>query len=240
MNPIVVTVLCIVLGSLIGCATNAPVAAQRESTPAPAASEPQIYRLHPGDLIDIKFYYNDALSDTVRIRPDGRISVQLLGDIGAAGRTPDELRALLLERYASYQRNPDLVVIVREFAAQMVYVGGEVNSPGPVQTFGSLTAMRAVMASGGFKNSAEPETVVVLRQQPGSDPLFMTVDMKERLQGVGGGDVLLQPFDVVFVPKSRIARMDQFVDQYIRQLLPFTMTVGFSWIKDIDDSGVVR
>ena len=202
-------------------------------------SEPQIYRLHAGDLIDIKFYYNDALSDTVRIRPDGRISVQLLGDVEAAGRTPEELRTLLLERYASYQRNPDLVVIVREFSAQMVYVGGEVRTPGPVQTFGSLTAMRAVMASGGFKDSAQPSTVVVLRQRPGGDPLFMTLDLKDPLQGASGEDVLLQPFDVVFVPKSRIARMDQFVDQYIRQLLPFTATVGFTWIKDIDNTRVI-
>lgn len=231
MTIITKTIAVLVLALLAGCTTieHGRVSEQ----PAPPV-DTSVYRLQPGDLTDIRFYYNDALSDSVRIRPDGRISLQLVGDIQAAGLTPEELRSVLSERYAPYQRNLDIAVIVREFAGQMVYVGGEVNRPGPVETFGSLTAMRAILAVGGATGTAEMRTVVVLREQPGQEPLFVTLDLQETLRGGSGSDMLLQPFDVVFVPRSQVAQLNQFVDQYIRKLLPFSLNVGFSWIKDID------
>jgi hypothetical protein len=77
---------------------------------------------------------------------------------------------------------------------------------------------------------------VVLREQPGQEPLFVTLDLQETLRGGSGSDMLLQPFDVVFVPRSQVAQLNQFVDQYIRKLLPFSLNVGFSWIKDIDST----
>jgi protein involved in polysaccharide export with SLBB domain len=199
----------------------------------PAAAEP--YRIAPGDELDIKFYYNDRLSDRVRVRPDGKLTLQLVGDVQAAGRTPEELRRALYELFAPHQRSLEITVVVREFAGQKIYVGGEVNAPGTIESFSQLTVMRAILAAGGLKNSADVRQVVVLRENPGKPPLFVTIDLEQTATDAGGGKpFLVRPYDVVFVPKSQISQLAQFVDQYIRQIIPISFNVGFSWIRGIN------
>jgi protein involved in polysaccharide export with SLBB domain len=229
----------ILLGALLlsACTIPQPLGVSRESASVQAAAvaaPPPIYRIQPGDLVDVKFYYNDRLSDRIRVRPDGKVSLQLVGDVQAAGLTPEEFRKTLLDLYAPHQRILEIAVVMREFAGQKIFVGGEVNSPGAIETFGNLTAFRAILAAGGLKGTAAIRNVVVLRDVPGKQPLFMTVDLEAGAGSTGEGrDVVLQPFDVVFVPKSSISQLGQFVDQYIKQVIPISFTVGFSWVRGL-------
>ncbi len=205
--------------------TRPPTAESSATTP---------YLIQPGDVLEVKFYYNDKLSDRSRVRPDGKITLQLVGDVQAAGLSPEQLRNALLQLYAPHQRTLEIAVMVREFAGQKIYVGGEVNSPGAIDAFGNLTAIKAIIAAGGLKNSAEIRTVVVLRELPGKEPLFTTINLEESAKdSAGGGSFPLRPFDVVFVPKSSISQLGQFVDQYFNQIIPITFTVGFSWFKGL-------
>ncbi len=134
-----------------------------------------------------------------------------------------------------------MTVIVRTFSGQKVFVGGEVNAQGMVPIHGQLTITQAIMQAGGFKNTAEMESVVLLRNQGKPNPYFTTLNLESNLTASAGApnDVLLQPYDVVFVPKSTIATMDQFVDQYINQLVPRSVQFGFQWLWNLSNGGFV-
>ncbi len=199
------------------------------------------YVLQLGDVMVIKFFYNSELNEEVTIRPDGKISLQLIDEIMAFGLTPSELDNLLTEKYSKILSHANIAVIVRTFAGQRVYVGGEVKSPGMIPSTGNLTSLQAIVQAGGFKDTAELKSIVILRNQGTDKPLFRTVDLSEDLTThITHNDIKLRPNDVVFVPKSNIAKMNQFVDQYIDKLIPVSLNMGFSWLYNLNPELQVR
>jgi len=192
------------------------------------------YALRYGDVLDIRFYYNPELNVTVPIRPDGRISLELVGEIEAAGLTPEALANTLRAGYSDKLRYPEVTVILTTFSARKIYVGGEVNTPRAIDLAPNQTAFQAIMEVGGFKSTAHLANVVILRDQGTSEPLFFTLDFARtvKLGEVNHEtrpDLVLQPNDIVFVPKTRVARWGQLVDQYFTQLVPITLTMGATY-----------
>ena len=190
------------------------------------------YILQLGDMLEIKHFHNPELNELLPIRPDGRISLELVGEVQAAGLPVTDLQALLLQRYATYVRQPEVAVIVKEFGGNRVYVAGEVNEPGVLSTNGYLTVLQAIFEAGGFKRSAELRSVVVLRNQGSATPEFITVDLKDSLKKPGKhiNDLALRPYDIVFVPQTRVSRMGDLVDQYVDELIPLPVTLGLSYL----------
>lgn len=222
------------LMSLASCAGNPPPASPQQPSASPiprAAGEITPYRLQRDDVLEIRLAYTPEFNVTQAIRPDGRISLELIGDVEAAGLTPSELRDSLVSRYATVLREPAVSVILAKSAGERVYVGGEVGNPGMIamEGEGGLTALRAIVRAGGFRNTGAASSVVILRDQKSGKPLFLTLNLAADLKGAAGHDIVLRPNDVVFVPKTRIAGMNQFVDQYVRQLIPVTLSLGVSW-----------
>lgn len=132
LRKIVPGLLSIVMTS---CATqripqNQIIQAELSST---KSVETQEYRLSAGDKLDIKFFYNPELNETVVVRPDGRISLQLVDEVAVAGITPAQIDVLLTSKYSRELKRPDVTVIVKSFGVQQVYVGGEVGRQGPVK-----------------------------------------------------------------------------------------------------------
>lgn len=196
---------------------------------------PKDYRLHCGDIVEIKFFYNPKLNESLHIRPDGKISLQLIDDIQAAGLTPMELDRALTKKYTELLSQPELTVIVREFAGQKIYVGGEVRTPGLFNLSGKITALQAIIQAGGFLNTAALSNIIILRNQGSGNPMFRILNLKRDLvKHSQTTDILLQPYDVIYVPKTTIAKIGQFVDQYIRQLIPVSTTFGFSYLKGLN------
>jgi len=192
------------------------------------------YILQLGDVLDIKFFYNQELNELVRVRPDGKISLQLIDEIKAAGLTPSELNKILVEKYSGTIRQPEITVIVKEFANQKVYVGGEVILPGVIPISGKLTCLQAIFQAGGFKHTAKMKSIVVLRNQGSDKPQFITLDLKGDLKTADSkNDILLEPYDIVFVPKTLITEMNEFVDQYIEKLIPISKSVGVSYFYNL-------
>lgn len=109
-----------------------------------------------------------------------------------------------------------------------VYIGGEVGHPGMVPLSGGMTIMAAIFQAGGFRQTAKTSSVVLLRDGGKSGPVAMTVSLEDVF--TDGPRTKLEPFDVVFVPKSKIAKLNQWVDQYIRQMSPATLSMGFSYL----------
>ena len=112
----------------------------------------------------------------------------------------------------------------KTFTGRQVYVGGEVGKPGVVQLGSHMTALQAVINAGGFLDTAKPEATLVIRRQGGEAdaPIPIRLDLEESIDGETTlGDIPLQPFDVVYVPKSAIANVNLFVKQYIQGVLMF-------------------
>jgi polysaccharide biosynthesis/export protein len=277
------------------------------------AQAPRSYVLQAGDIVDVRVYNFPELSQETVILPDGRLSVPLMNDVEAAGKTPSQLADFLTAGLGAQVRNPKVSVIVKGFAGRNVYVGGEVAKPTQLQLIGPVTAVQAIfqaggasqtadtanvvllrnkvdgppetltfnmesiirnqrpdialsagdviyvpkstinvyvggeverpgiqplnkrltlmaalVSAGGTKRSAKMDEVLLLRDNGSSTPLVSKLDVKQILKGAA--DPTLQPYDVVIVPKSGIAKVNDWVDQYLRQMSPITLSLGFSYV----------
>jgi protein involved in polysaccharide export with SLBB domain len=206
---------------LIGCASQSSNVKDVEPLAPVEAEKQMFYSIAPGDELDIKFFFNPELNETIIVRPDGMISLQLIDEIQAAGLQPVELDHKLTDLYSRELRKPVLTVIVRSFTRQRIYVGGEVETPGLVELPAGMTALQAIFQSGGFRETAEPKETLVIRKGENDTPIPVRVDLAAVMGAAGGADFQLRPDDIVFVPKSAIANANKFVQQYISDLLLF-------------------
>ena len=195
----------------------------------------EYYRIHVGDQLDIKFFYNPELNESVIVRPDGRISLQLAHELMAAGLTPAELMALLTKAYAAELKKPEVTVIVRSFAGRSVFVDGEVYRPGIFTPLKPITVLQSIAQAGGVKDTARTSEVVVIRRGPDNKPLVIPVNTNKVVDGRDlKQDILLQPFDIVYVPKTFIANLNVWVDQYLRKNIPFNISTGYVYSYELN------
>jgi polysaccharide export outer membrane protein len=175
--------------------------------------------LAPGDVIDVKFLYNPELNDTQRVRPDGKITLQLIGDVVAQGKDLNALQQELNQLYAAELKKPSLTLTAKTLRNNKVYVDGEVNKPGDIEIPGRLTALEAIGQAGGFKDTAESASVLIIRTRYGKH-YGAAINMKEALSGKEMQPFYLRPGDVVYVPQTRIAQVNQWVEQHINRIIP--------------------
>ncbi|HLI84345.1 MAG TPA: polysaccharide biosynthesis/export family protein [Bryobacteraceae bacterium] len=216
---------------LAGPAAAAGTAAATTAAAAGVGPQPQgLYRLVPGDVIEIRLFYNPELNEQVQIRPDGRVSLQLLGEVEIAGQTVSEATAYLEKAYMKEIKVPSLTLQVRSFGAQKIYVTGEVNRPGMINIPAPITISEAIGEAGGVKHTGNRKVVVLLRRQPDGTPSEQRLTLYADGKPTPDAVMELEPFDVVMVPESRISRMDRWVDQTIRQMIPVVLTTGFNYL----------
>lgn len=228
----------LILCLLGACAGRTPIEAPKiEREPLPPAEEAtQTYRLQVNDLLEVKFWNLEELDSRVRIRPDGKISLPYVDDVLAAGLTPQELDTQLVSLYSTELANPEITVIVDETGAQ-VYVGGEVPNEGPVPLTGRLTLLQAVQSAGGFLTTARRREVLLIRRPPDGEPIARSVDLRKVLSGEDPTrDLTLENSDIVFVPRTKIANVNLFVQQYINQILPIQGIATGVALETIRDS----
>jgi len=188
------------------------------------------YRIQVGDQLEIKFFYDTELNEQVIVRPDGRISLQLVHEVMASGLTPAELTSLLTEKYAAELKKPELTIIVRSFGAQKVYVDGEVAKPGMVPLLGYVTILQAISQAGGLKDSARTNEVMVIRHGANNKPLALVVNLDKIHDGSDmHQNIPLKSFDIVYVPRSPIADVNVWVDQYLRKNIPVSLSIGYGF-----------
>jgi polysaccharide export outer membrane protein len=186
------------------------------------------YRIQPGDQLDIKFFYNPELNELlIPVRPDGRISLQLIGELRAAEMTPAELAAELQEKYSVELKRPEVVVIVRSFGGRVVFVDGEVNRAGLVNLLTPMTILQSIAQAGGLRETAWRSEIIVIRRGTDNKAIVHTVNLKKALDGTDvSQDLFLWPYDIVYVPKSPISNVNQWVDQYVRKNIPIPIGIS--------------
>lgn len=224
-------IIIVIFLEIIGCASQQPYVQSETAGLKATSQKTQEYLIQRGDQLDIKFFYNPELNETVTVRPDGKISLQLVDEVQAAGLKPSQLDSDLTEKYSHELKKPTVTVIVKSFEGQRIYVGGEVNRQGLIKFTGGLTPLQAVLEAGGFMETASPESAIVIRRGPENKPVPIEMNLIEAMQGISGkADFALQPSDVVYVPKTTIAKVNTFVHQYIERLLLFRgVSLGFRW-----------
>lgn len=181
--------------------------------------EPE-YILYPGDEIEVATPTAVELTRTQRIGPDGRISLPLVGQIMAADRTIAEVEADAAAAFASQLRRPVVEITLKTAGPIRVWVDGEVRTPGVIEMNGDLDAYQAVIQAGGYLPTARQGEVALIRRGPGGVRMMRAVDLRARR----GEVVALRRGDIIFVPRSNLGEVANFVSLF-RNALP----VGFSY-----------
>jgi len=156
------------------------------------------YKLGAGDKLRIEVYKDAQLSQSVQIRPDGKITLPLVGDLEATNRTPIELRDTITKSLKEYMTNPVVTVIVVEATAATAYVMGEVNHPGAVNLQAPLTILQALAVAGGLKDFADAKNIKILRKTA-SGVQSIAFNYKDAVKSTRA-PIYLRPGDTVVVP----------------------------------------
>ena len=201
----IVAALLLAAGSLGAAAADAqsrPATASRRADPSPVATVPPPieYVIGPEDVLGIVFWREPDLSGDVTVRPDGRITIPVIGELQAAGRRPEVLQTEIATAANKYISGVNVVVIVRTINSRKVFVTGRVTAPGAYPLMGPLTVIQAIALAGGLTEFAEPKGITILRMENGKS---RTVPFN--YQDIAKGksleqNVLLQPGDTIVVP----------------------------------------
>jgi polysaccharide export outer membrane protein len=195
----VAAAVCILAPRPASAAPHQPGLSEPDKKPAPdAPSLPDEYRISPGDKLRIEVYKDAQLSQSVQVRPDGKVTLPLIGDIAAIGRTPIELRNAIGVAFKEYITNPTVTVIVVEATAATAYVMGEVNHPGAVTLLSPLTVLQALALAGGLKDFADTKNIRILRKSPAGVQMI-TFNYKDALKSATA-PIYLRSGDTVVVP----------------------------------------
>lgn len=222
---VLLVVMCVMFS---GCSSAVRNYSATGMAKAKSAAPLQDYHIQPGDQLDIKFFYNPELNEQIVVRPDGRISLQLVNEVMAAGLTPGQLTDHLRKAYGGELKKPEVAVIVRTFNDQRVYVDGEVLKPGVVALPGPLTVLQSIAQAGGMKESARPDEVIIIRKNGEAKPTTIVVNLEDAIDGTDlQQDIALAPHDIVFVPRSTISNINVWVDQYLRRNVPIPIGLGY-------------
>jgi polysaccharide export outer membrane protein len=205
-------------GIVIGSASaqrESPPSSRGESTPAkagtkgvkgdkPASATSNVaddYVIGTEDVLAIVVWKDPEVSRTVPVRPDGKISLPLIGDLQASGRTPTELKNFIADGLKAYITNPEVAVIVQEVRSRKFNIVGQVSKPGTYALADKVTILDAIAAAGGFQQFAKPSKIYVLRRARDGSQLKLPFNYKEVINGKRSDqNVELMPEDTVVIP----------------------------------------
>lgn len=157
------------------------------------------YIIGPEDVVEVSVWKNEALSETTTVRPDGRISLPLVGDIQAAGLTASQLKSWITQKLLEYKETPTVSVIVKEVNSYVVFITGEVVRPGKYPLKSRSTLLQGITLAGGFTQYASKNKILLLRKN-GSGEVRMRIKYSDILSGGDSADPILLPGDTVVVP----------------------------------------
>jgi len=200
---ILVQALCWGGGSVQAEGPQAPSASSAAAAVQPQASGvdlPSDYVIGPDDVLGVVFWREPDMSGDVTVRPDGRITLPVIGSIQAAGLQPEALQAQILAAAGKYITDANVVVVVRTINSRKVFVTGLVTTPGAQPLTGPLTVIQAIALAGGVAEFADSKNITILRTENGR-----TLSFKFNYRDVSKGksleqNILLRPGDTVVVP----------------------------------------
>lgn len=192
------------------------------------------YRVAPGDILDVDFgvmLNSIPLRQAgVLVRPDGMITVNPIGDVRAAGLTTAELDSFLTDKYRAVYREPRVTIAVARLAGNFVHVLGEVRAPGSYEVLPNATVLQAIARAGGATDGAAMGNVILMRRTGPNSMVARKIQANHAISyAQAAEDPYLRRFDIVYVPKTTIAKVDLFVSQHIEKLLFVPQGYIYGW-----------
>jgi polysaccharide export outer membrane protein len=183
--------------------TAAGTSTAQERPPAPAPGVPASatrYIIGAGDVLQVFVWKEPELTREVKVRLDGGMTLPLVGEVEAAGRTTTDLTTYLRTAYARFISSPNVTVELRQANSARFYVLGLVLTPGEYPITGRVTVVQALALAGGFKEFAKTEEIVILRQE-GDTQKFLPFNYRKLSGGSASSqNIDLRPGDTVLVP----------------------------------------
>jgi len=179
--------------------TPPPRPAQGTGTASTGSPVPTDYVIGPDDILSIVFWRDADMTQEVTVRPDGNITLPLMGDIKAAGLKPTELRDLVAKGAAKFIEDPNVTVVVRQINSRNVFITGGVTRPGPYPVSGQMTVLQLITVAGGLTEFADAKNIRILRTENGQTT-FLKFNYNEVQDGKRlDQNIVLKPGDSVMV-----------------------------------------
>ncbi|MBU1912026.1 MAG: polysaccharide biosynthesis/export family protein [Candidatus Omnitrophica bacterium] len=186
------------------------------------------YVMGPGDQLEVSVWNHPEFTRTIRIRPDGKISLPLINNMRASGVTPSALSKIISDQLVKYIKDPQVSVIVAEYRSKNILVIGNVIKPGLYQYEGNMTVFDAIGMAEGYKPHAQLKSILVVRGAYDNDPRYYIANLYKAIHdGDLRDNVGLQPKDIVYVPKNFIGNAADFADFYITRIQPVATSYYF-------------
>ena len=200
-------------------------------TPAFFAAENLPYTIGPGDVLEISVWQHPELDRIVTVRPDGRMSFSLIGDVNANGLTPAKLDEIITGMLSEYVQKPEVTVVVTSISIRstQILVLGQVARPGAYPMEERLTVLESIAKAGSYTETAGLRKVTIARQSRAGTPKVIKVDLKKIItKGDRREDIILEPGDIVHVP-TKASAWTIFDRYFLRGILP---VMGFVVLID--------
>lgn len=178
-------------------APRPPAAAPAD--PAPAAASTGTYVIGASDVLTVTVWNQPTLSGSLLVRPDGMVSVPLLGDVQASGLTPEQLAEQIATKLKKFVQDPNVSVLISQIHSKVVYLMGEIDKRGPVDMTPGMTLLQAISSAGGLTYYANTKKMYILRNEAGKHEKI-PVHYKQALKGDSTLDLSLRPGDTIVVP----------------------------------------
>ncbi len=173
----------------------APVAAPDLAAGAAADT----YVIGASDVLTVTVWKEPTLSGSILVRPDGMISVPLLGDVQASGLTPLQLADQIAKKLKKYVQDPNVSVVMSQIHSKVVYMLGEVTKKGPIDMTPNMTVLEAISSAGGLTDYANTKKMYILRNEAGTHQKI-PVHYKDALKGNSAFNLVLKSGDTIVVP----------------------------------------
>jgi polysaccharide export outer membrane protein len=194
-------VLALILMARMDAASPKPSDKAKATPAAPSPAAAEEYTIGPDDLLAVNVWKEPEISRNVLVRPDGKISLPLVGDLRAGGRTPTQLQDDIKGQLLNYLSNPEVTVIVQEARSQKFNILGEVEHPGSYPLTRSMTVLDAIAVAGGLRDFAKAHKIYVLRLKSDGSRVRLPFNYKAVIKGQSlSQNAELQPRDTVVVP----------------------------------------
>jgi polysaccharide export outer membrane protein len=173
------------------------------------------YRLSFGDVLEIRFFGNPEFNVTNTIRPDGRMTMEKIGELFIVGMTPEELDNLITAKYSRFIKEPDVTVIVRSFGKRNVFLLGHVNGPGAYEIEPGMTVLRVLTRAGGYQVGAKLNSIILMRAEYFQAPKAYRIDLENfPAKADLASDPLVEPNDIIYVPRTFVSDATLFMNRF--------------------------
>lgn len=194
-----VTILFTVIVVLVGFTPAAHAQQRTDSNAFPHAYGDSEFRLGPDDVIEVSVYQDKDFDRTVPVRPDGKISLPLIGELPASGKTAPDLQKEIAQRLKQYFSDPTVTVVVKEVNSPKVSVVGEVKNPGMYKIKDRATLLDAIALAGGLTEFAKKNKIFVIRADANGAPHQIKLSFDDQVKGRSAGPFYILPYDKIVI-----------------------------------------